>query len=406
MNYKETLDWMFNKLPMYQIQGATAYRKDIHNTVLLARHLGNPELRLKHIHVAGTNGKGSTSHLLASVLQEAGYKVGLYTSPHLKDFRERIAINGEPITEAYVCDFINKNKSFFEANELSFFEMSVGLAFEYFAISNTDINIIEVGMGGRLDSTNIITPLVSVITNIGLDHTQFLGNTLEAIAAEKAGIIKPHVPVVIGEYVPETKPVFLAKAKETQSDIYFASDLVKETYPSALIGDYQIHNKKTVLQTIKVLQEQGEFIISGEAIKDGFLNVIRNTHLQGRWQQLGQNPKVICDTAHNSHGLKIVLNQLQKEKFDRLHIVLGVVNDKNLEEILPLFPKIAKYYFCKPDILRGLDAAILKEKASEYNLEGETYLSVSNAYQAARGKATAKDLIYVGGSTFVVAEIL
>jgi dihydrofolate synthase/folylpolyglutamate synthase len=406
MNYKETLDWMFNKLPMYQIQGATAYRKDIHNTVLLASHLGNPELKLKHIHVAGTNGKGSTSHLLASVLQEAGYKVGLYTSPHLKDFRERIAINGESIPEAYVCGFINKNKAFFEANELSFFEMSVGLAFEYFAISNTDINIIEVGMGGRLDSTNIIMPLVSVITNIGLDHTQFLGNTLESIAAEKAGIIKPNVPVVIGEYVPETKPVFLTKAKETQSEIYFASDLIGETYPSALNGDYQIQNKKTVLQTIKVLQGQNEFNITEEAIKKGFLNVISNTHLQGRWQQLGENPKIICDTAHNSHGLKIVLNQLKKEDFDKLHIVLGVVNDKNLEEILSLFPQSAKYYFCKPDILRGLDPEILKEKAAEYNLEGKTYLSVSNAYQAAREKATAKDFIYVGGSTFVVAEIL
>ncbi len=405
MNYEETLDWMFNKLPMYQTQGATAYREDIGNTVLLARHLGNPEHRIKCIHVAGTNGKGSTSHLLASVLQEAGYKVGLYTSPHLNDFRERVMINGIPISEAYVCDFINKNKTFFEANDLSFFEMTVGLAFEYFSISNTDINIIEVGMGGRLDSTNIITPLISVITNIGLDHTQFLGDTLEAIAFEKAGIIKTGVPVVIGEYVAETKPVFLAKASEMQSEIYFASDLIKETYPSALVGDYQTQNKKTVLQTIKVLQNQKEFIIDEEAIKNGFLNVIKNTHLQGRWQQLGKNPKIICDTAHNSHGLKIVLNQVQKEKFDTLHIVLGVVNDKNLDDILPLFPKNAKYYFCKPDIRRGLDAEILKEKAEAYGLKGETYLSVSNAYQKAKEKATSKDFIYVGGSTFVVAEI-
>jgi dihydrofolate synthase/folylpolyglutamate synthase len=406
MNYRETLDWMFNKLPMYQTQGASAFRKDIGNTVLLARHLGNPEHKLTCIHVAGTNGKGSTSHLLASVLQEAGYRVGLYTSPHLKDYRERISINGIPISEDYVCDFINKNKSFFEANDLSFFEMSVGLAFEYFTTSNTDINIIEVGMGGRLDSTNIITPLVSVITNIGLDHTQFLGNTLEAIAFEKAGIIKPNIPVVIGEYVPETKPVFLAKAEDTQSEIYFASDLIQKTYPSALIGDYQIQNKKTVLQTIKVLQEQKEFIVSEEAVKNGFLNVVKNTHLQGRWQQLGKNPKIICDTAHNSHGLKIVLNQLKNEKFEKLHIVLGVVNDKNLEEILPLFPKNAIYYFCKPNIPRGLDAEVLKQKAAEYNLIGQTYLSVSNAYQTAKENATQKDFIYVGGSTFVVAEIL
>lgn len=397
---------MFNKLPMYQTQGATAYRKDITNTVLLASHLGNPETKLQCIHVAGTNGKGSTSHLLASVLQEAGYKVGLYTSPHLKDYRERISINGEPIPEEYVVDFITKNKGFFEANELSFFEMSVGLAFEYFANEKTDINIIEVGMGGRLDSTNIITPLVSVITNIGLDHTQFLGDTLEAIAFEKAGIIKPNIPVVIGEYVEETKPVFLAKANETKSEIYFASDLIQETYPSALLGDYQVQNKKTVLQAIKVLQQQNEFTITEENIKSGFLNVIQNTHLQGRWQQLGENPKIICDTAHNSHGLKIVLNQLKKENFDQLHIVLGVVNDKNLDEILPLFPKNAKYYFCKPDIPRGLDTEILKKKAAEHNLIGETYRSVSNAYQTARKNAGTNDLIYVGGSTFVVAEIL
>lgn len=406
MNYKETLDWMFNKLPMYQTQGATAYRKDITNTVLLANYLGNPERHLKCIHVAGTNGKGSTSHLLASVLQEAGYKVGLYTSPHLKDYRERIAINGKSISEDYVCNFINKNKTFFEDNDLSFFEMSVGLAFEYFVKEKTDINIIEVGMGGRLDSTNIVTPLVSVITNIGLDHTQFLGNTLELIAFEKAGIIKPNIPVVIGEYLAETKPIFLDKANETRSEIYFASDLIGETYPSALLGEYQIQNKKTVLQTIKVLQEKKLISVSETAIKNGFLNVIKNTNLQGRWQQLGENPTIICDTAHNAHGLKIVLNQLQKESFDKLHIVLGIVNDKNLEEILPLFPKNAVYYFCKPDIQRGLDVEILKEKAAENNLVGQTYISVSNAYQTAKKNANNNDFIYIGGSNFVVAEIL
>ena len=406
MNYKETLDWMFNKLPLYQMQGASAYRKDITNTVLLANQIGNPEHYLKCIHVAGTNGKGSTSHLLASVLQEAGYKVGLYTSPHLKDYRERITINGKPITKKYVCDFFNKNKSFFEANELSFFEMSVGLAFEYFVNEKTDINIIEVGMGGRLDSTNIITPLISVITNIGLDHTQFLGNTLEAIAFEKAGIIKSNIPVVIGEYVAETRAVFLDKASNTNSEIYFASDLIQDDYPSALLGDYQIHNKKTVLQTIKVLQEKQLLTISNNDIKKGFLNVIKNTNLQGRWQQLGENPKVICDTAHNAHGLSIVLNQLKKEQFEQLHIVLGVVNDKDLDEILPLFPKNAIYYFCKPNIPRGLDAAILSIKATEFNLVGEIYNSVSNAYQSAIKNASPKDLIYIGGSTFVVAEIL
>ena len=406
MNYKETLEWMFNKLPMYQTQGATAYREDIDNAVLLANHLGNPELQLNCIHVAGTNGKGSASHLLASVLQEAGYKVGLFTSPHLKDFRERIAINGKFISEEYVCNFIAKNKSFFEANELSFFEMSVGLAFEYFVAQKTDINIIEVGMGGRLDSTNIIIPLISVITNIGLDHTQFLGNTLAAIAFEKAGIIKRNIPVVIGEYVPETKAVFLEKAHETHSEIFFASDLIQETYPTILLGDYQFQNRKTVLQAIKVLQAQKQFFITEEAIKKGFLNVIKNTGLQGRWQQMGENPKIICDTAHNSHGLKVVLNQLKTEQFKKLHIVLGFVNDKNLDEILSLFPTNALYYFCKPDIPRGLDAGILKVKATQYNLTGEIFDSVSNAYTSAKKKADTSDMIYVGGSTFVVAEIL
>ena len=406
MTYPETLNWMFSQLPMYQQQGASAYKKDLTNTILLSKHLNNPERNIKAIHVAGTNGKGSTSHMLASILQQAGYDVGLYTSPHLKDFRERIKINGTPISETFVCDFIAENKTFFEENQLSFFEMTVGLAFDYFNKEKIDIAIIEVGMGGRLDSTNIITPLVSVITNIGLDHTQFLGNTLEAIAFEKAGIIKSNVPVVIGEYTNETKGVFLAKAKETDSQIYFASDLIVETYPSALIGDYQIHNKKSVLQTIKVLQAQSEFIISEENIKDGFLQVIETTGIQGRWQQIHSDPKVICDTAHNKHGLEIVLNQVQKEQFDSLHFVLGVVNDKDLGEILPLFPKNAKYYFSRPDIPRGLDATVLQAKAEEFGLTGKVYPSIPEAYQEALNLASKTDFIYVGGSTFVVAEIL
>jgi dihydrofolate synthase/folylpolyglutamate synthase len=404
MKYEETTNWLFNQLPMYQLQGASAYKKDLTNTILLAKHLNHPEKNLKCIHVAGTNGKGSTSHLLASVYQEAGYKVGLYTSPHLKDFRERIKINGEDISEEFVVDFVKKNKSFFEENDMSFFEMSVGLAFEYFVKEKTDINIIEVGMGGRLDSTNIITPLISVITNIGLDHTQFLGTTLEAIAFEKAGIIKPKIPVIIGEYTAETKPIFVKKAQETNSEIYFASDLINETYPSALLGDYQTANKKTVLQTCTVLQNI--YPILENDIKNGFLNVVKNTGLQGRWQQLNENPKVICDTAHNEHGLKVVLNQIQKEQFHQLHIVFGVVNDKNLDDILPLFPNNAKYYFCKPNIPRGLDAKILKEKANEYKLFGNSYNSVSDAYADAMKNATEKDIIYIGGSTFVVAEVL
>lgn len=406
MTYQETLEWMFNKLPMYQTQGATAYRKDITNTVLLAEHLGHPEKQLRCIHVAGTNGKGSTSHLLASVLMEAGYKVGLYTSPHLKDYRERITINGEPISEAHVVQFITKNKPFFETHNLSFFEMSVGLAFDYFVKEEIDIAVIEVGMGGRLDSTNIITPLISVITNIGLDHTQFLGDTLEAIAFEKAGIIKNNIPVVIGEYLPETKPVFTAKAKETHSELYFASDLVQEDYPCCLLGDYQFYNKKTVIQTLRVLQEKQLLQVSEDAIKNGFMKVIDNTHLQGRWQQLGANPKIICDTAHNAHGLKVVMAQLKKEKYNQLHFVLGVVNDKKLDDILILLPKNAKYYFCQPNISRGLAAAVLQEKAATFGLKGSIYNSVSEAYEHSRKMAGVDDLIYIGGSNFVVAEIL
>jgi dihydrofolate synthase / folylpolyglutamate synthase len=406
MNYKETTTWLFNKLPMYQMQGSSAYKKDLTNTILLANHLGNPEKKLKCIHVAGTNGKGSTCHFLASILQEAGYKVGLYTSPHLKDFRERIKINGVDISEEFVTEFVKKNKNFFDENDLSFFEMTVGLAFEYFLNQKTDINIIEVGLGGRLDSTNIITPLVSVITNIGLDHTQFLGTTLQSIGYEKAGIIKPNVPVVIGEYTEETKPVFVNKASENNSEIYFASELVKENYPSDLQGDYQKQNKKTVIQTIRILQKENLFTISEKDIVDGLINTVKNTKLLGRWQQLQENPKVICDTAHNSHGLKIVLNQLLNLKFKTLHIILGVVNDKDLDEILPLFPSEAIYYFCRPNIPRGLDGTILMEFGRKYNLKGNLYNSVSEAYCASILNADENDLIFVGGSTFVVAEIL
>lgn len=405
MNYQETTNWMFNQLPMYQLQGASAYKKDLTNVNLLANHLDNPQQKLQCIHVAGTNGKGSTSHMLASILQEAGYKVGLYTSPHLKDFRERIKINGAEISEDFVCGFVAQHKSFFEANDMSFFEMSVGLAFDYFAKEKVDIAIIEVGLGGRLDATNIITPLVSVITNIGIDHVQFLGNTLELIAAEKAGIIKPEIPVVIGEYTPETQPVFLAKAKESHSEIYFASDLITEIYPSDLIGAYQEHNKKTVVQTFRILNDKTSFKVNLDNIQMGLMNVVKNTGLLGRWQQLCENPNVICDTAHNKNGLEIVLKQIQKEAFKTLHIVLGVVNDKELDEVLPLFPKNATYYFCKPNIPRGLDAALLQEKASSFLLKGETYNSVREAYKAAQNNASKNDFIYIGGSTFVVAEL-
>ncbi len=404
MTYEETTAWLFDQLPMFQQQGAIAYKKDLSNTILLVNHLNNPERKFKSVHVAGTNGKGSSSSLLASVLQEAGYKVGLYTSPHLKDFRERIRINGEFISKEFVVDFVATNKSFFEANNLSFFEMTVGLAFDYFAKEQIDVAIVEVGMGGRLDSTNVIIPLVSLITNIGFDHTQFLGNTLQAIAFEKAGIIKDKVPVVISEYLPETKPVFLEKAKSCKVPVYFAQDLDFDDVPSSLIGDYQISNKKGVLQTIEILKK--EFNISEEAIKNGFMNVITNTGLLGRWQILGKHPKIVCDTAHNSQGLAIVMNQIKKEKFLSLHIVLGVVNDKDLDSILPLFPKKANYYFCKPNLSRGLDAQILADKARDFDLHGKVYNSVSEAYKVAAEIAKKEDFIYVGGSTFVVAEIV
>jgi dihydrofolate synthase/folylpolyglutamate synthase len=406
MNYQETTEWMFKQLPMYQLQGASAYKKDLTNTQLLINHLGNPHRELRCIHIAGTNGKGSTSHMLASILHEAGYKVGLYTSPHLKDFRERIKINGLEITEQFVQFFINQNKSFFESNDISFFEMSVGMAFQYFVQEKVDIAIIEVGMGGRLDATNIITPLVSVITNIGLDHTQFLGNTLEAIAAEKAGIIKPNIPAVIGEYTLETKGVFIEKAQKNNAEIYFASDLIFENYQSDLLGDYQEHNKKTVLQTIAILTTTKNFKIDTENVKTGLLKVVENTGLQGRWQQLRKAPKTICDTAHNKNGLEIVFKQLSKENFDHLHIVFGVVNDKNLDDILPLLPKAAMYYFSKPNNPRGLDAEILEEQAAKYNLKGSVFNSITAAYQRALESASETDFIFIGGSTFVVAEIL
>lgn len=406
MTYSETLDWLFNQLPMYQLQGASAYKKDLTNIHLLMDYLNHPEEQLQYIHVAGTNGKGSTSHMLASVLQEAGYNVGLYTSPHLKDYRERIKINGIMIPEDFVCAFVNQHRSFFEANDMSFFEMSVGLAFDYFVKEKIDIAIIEVGMGGRLDSTNIIRPLVSVVTNIGLDHTQFLGSTLTLIASEKAGIIKSNIPVVIGEYTPETKAVFWATAKANESQLYFASDLITTTYPSDLIGDYQIHNKKTAIQTLIVLNETTDFKTKESHWQTGLSRVGINTGLKGRWQLLSEKPKIICDTAHNKDGLTVVLNQIQKESYSYLHLVFGVVNDKDLDEVLAILPKKANYYFCKPNIPRGLEVTILAQKAAEYGLYGKIYNSVSEAYNTAKQNAKESDFIYVGGSTFVVAEIL
>lgn len=405
MNYLNTLNWMFSQLPMYQRQGKTAFRKDLTNSIALSKHLNFPESTFKSIHVAGTNGKGSTSHMLASVLQEAGYKVGLYTSPHLKDFRERVKINGKLINKIEVVNFINNNKSFFESNNLSFFEMTVGLAFECFANHKVDVAVVEVGLGGRLDSTNIITPEVSVITNIGYDHTLFLGETLPEIAFEKAGIIKNKVPVIIGEYQAETFPVFEKIAKEKSAPLFLASSIANIENTSDLKGSYQIHNIKTVLQTIEVLKTKG-FAVSEKNIRNGLLKVVKNTGLLGRWQVLNEQPKVICDTAHNAEGLHYVLKQLQEEKFDQLHIVLGVVNDKDLTSVLPLFPKDANYYFCSPNIPRGLDEVELQQQCAKFQLVGKAYHSVQSAYETALEHAGKNDLIYVGGSTFVVAEVV
>ena len=397
MTYQETLDWMFSQLPMYQRQGKTAFKKDLTNILAFSKELDNPELKFKSIHVGGTNGKGSTSHMLSSILQEGGYKVGLYTSPHLKNFTERIRINGKEIPKRSVSSFVTKHKSFLEKQQLSFFEMTVGLAFGFFAKEKVDIAIIEVGLGGRLDSTNIITPEVSVITNIGLDHTQFLGTTLSEIAFEKAGIIKNNIPVVIGEFQNETEKVFLAKAVECNAEIIFASDK-KNNYKTDLLGDYQKNNIKTAVTAIQKLKG---FKISEENLKQGLLNVTKNTNLKGRWQILQEKPKVICDTAHNKEGLTYVLNQLNKESFKNLHIVLGVVSDKDLNEILPMFPKEATYYFCKPDIPRGLSANALKEKSFQFMLKGNVFSSVNQAYKNALSQANANDVIFIGGSTFV-----
>jgi dihydrofolate synthase / folylpolyglutamate synthase len=405
MTYSETVEWMFQQLPMYQQVGSKAYKVDLSNINKLVKHLDYPHHHFKTIHVAGTNGKGSVSHMLASILQEAGFKVGLYTSPHLKDFRERIRINGEMIAENAVMDFIQKNKAFFEQESLSFFEMTVGMAFQFFAEKEVDVAVIEVGLGGRLDSTNIISPEVSVITNIGFDHMAILGNTLPEIAAEKGGIIKPETPVVIGEYQEKTFPVFKQLAEEKKAPLYLAEDFGGSLYPSDLKGHYQRKNIRTVLQSLEVLKSLG-WSINSEAAERGLKNVIFNTGLRGRWEILRKAPKVVCDTAHNKEGLVYAMKQLQEEEFENLYLVIGVVNDKDLDSVLPLFPKSAKYYFAKPNVPRGLDVEILQEKATENGLFGGAYNSVSDAYEAALLQASARDVIYVGGSTFTVAEII
>jgi len=428
MNYQETIEYLFARLPMYQRIGGAAYKADLKNTIEMSRLLGNPERHFRSVHVAGTNGKGSTAHMLASVMQEAGYKTGLYTSPHYHDFRERIKINGHMITEEYVVDFVAKYKNDLEKIELSFFEMTVGMAFAYFADNKVDIAIVETGMGGRLDSTNIITPIVSVITNIGNDHKQFLGNTLPEIAREKAGIIKPGVPVVIGETHHETKPVFEQTALTNASEITFADQVwrvelfdagnnISHTrrifkngrhmfdLPYKLQGSYQNKNLATVLQTIDVLLQNG-LSISHLNILNGLFKVVENTGLMGRWQIIGHNPLIVCDSGHNPEGISMAMENIRAASFSKLHVVFGMVNDKQPEALLNLLPRDAYFYFCKADIPRGMPAEKLKNHAEEIGLTGNAYPSVLDALNAAKVAADSTDMIFVGGSIFVVAEAL
>ncbi len=422
MNYPETLQYLYSRLPLFQREGAAAYKPGLDNTFKLDNHLGNPHRQYKTIHIAGTNGKGSVSHLLASVLQHAGYKVGLYTSPHLKDFRERIRVNGIPVSEQYICDFTEQNKILFEEINPSFFEATMCMAFCYFADQKVDIAVIETGLGGRLDSTNIIQPILSIITNISFDHTAFLGDTLAAITSEKAGIIKPHTPVVVGETTPETRPVFLQKAIQENAPIHFAEEEIsaelieaqagKQTYnctgyPNLTIGlggIYQEKNIKTALAAIAQLQKI--ITINNSAVYQGFETVTQTTGLQGRWQQLSGNPTVICDTGHNEAGIRYIVQQLKQQSYNHLRIVLGVVNDKDIQAMLSLLPAEATYYFCRADIPRALPAEELQQQAAGFGLQGKAYPSVAQALQQAKLEAAADDFIFVGGSTFVVAEVV
>jgi len=403
MNYQQTLDYLFSRLPMYQRQGAAAYKADIGNIVAASKHLENPHKKFKSIHIAGTNGKGSTAHMLASILQEAGYKVGLYTSPHLKDFRERIKINGKMILEKEVVSFVEENKIIFKEMNLSFFEFTVAMAFDYFAKEGVDIAIIETGLGGRLDSTNIIKPELAIITNISLDHTNLLGDTIEKIAREKAGIIKNKTPIIIGRKQKETTSIFKSIAKEKNAILIYASP--QKGYANDLKGEYQKENINTVITAIKQLQKQG-WTITENSTEHGLLKTVGNTQLLGRWQVLSSNPQIICDTAHNEDGIKEIAKQLSNSKYKQLHIVFGTVNDKNLDTILPYLPKDAKYYFCNANIVRAINAEDLKQKAAKHQLKGKIFPSVKGALTCAKDNANPKDLIFVGGSTFVVAEVV
>lgn len=406
LTYKHTLQYLLEQLPMFQRVGAAAYRSDLTNIIQLCNLLGNPEKNLKCIHVAGTNGKGSVTHIIASILQEQGYKVGVFVSPHYKDYRERIKINGKFISKKFVTAFVERNQRQFKKIDASFFEITTAMAFEYFKKECVDFAVIETGMGGRLDSTNIITPLLSVITNISYDHQQFLGNTLPKIATEKAGIIKRNIPVVIGETQNETKPVFVAKTKAMKSEIYFADkELSARNFKTDLKGIYQQKNIPTALMAIDVLNKNG-VKVSSKAIEKGLKHVTKNTSFIGRWMVVGEKPKIVFDSAHNEGGVHELKYEIQKGKYEILHFVFGTVADKDISKLLSLLPKNAKYYFCKADTPRGLNADELKQEASKFNLKGEVYSSVKQAFKAAKRNASKKDLVLVAGSVFVVAEVL
>jgi len=405
LSYKQTLEWLFNQLPMYQRVGKAAYKANLDNTILLDNHLGNPHSLFQTVHVAGTNGKGSTCHMIASVLQEAGYKVGLYTSPHLKDFRERIRVNGDMIPETFVIDFVSNHKYFFEQEQFSFFEMTVGMAFQYFKEEQVDIAIIETGLGGRLDSTNIITPLVSVITSIDKDHVAMLGNTLVKIANEKAGIIKKEVPVVIGERRSWLRARFRESAIQKQSPFHQV-DYRSKILSSDLKGNYQKDNARIAQAVIKVLINKSHIKCSQYQLETGLLNVMKNTGLRGRYELLQVNPRIILETAHNPAGIRTLINQIKLESYNNLHIVMGMVADKNVEAVLKLLPENAHYFISKPNVSRGMEVEILANYFKQQKLNFKKYSSISKALKNAKKLAHRDDLIIVTGSVFVVAEVI
>ena len=433
MTYQETCNYLFTQTPMYEKQGVSGYKEGLENSLALDKHFGHPHRKFRSIHIAGTNGKGSCAHTIAAILQQCGYKVGLYTSPHLVDFRERIRVNGQPMSENYVVEFVDREKEFFEPLKPTFFELTTAMAFQYFSEMQIDIAVIEVGLGGRLDCTNIITPILSVITNISLDHTQLLGNSLEQIAMEKAGIIKKGVPVVIGEALPETRPIFEAIAEENRAPITFAEDhpevlhaelqfsnMVYDTrsygkITGQLCGLYQEKNANTILAAIRQLEDAGYMYrytddskasTKGSEIKDGFKHVCETTGLKGRWQTVGHKPTVVCDTGHNTAGWQYLSEQLNQVECKNMYIVFGMVEDKDVDGIMALLPKRATYFFTKANNRRALSEHVIHMLGQQLGLTGETYPSVVEAYHAAKAKAESDDFVFIGGSSYVVAEFL